>query len=291
MSSSIISSLTISSQELTIYIGISILIFGIIGEILNVLVFLSLQTFRHNSCAFYLIIMSCVNLVQLLSGLLSRIVIGGYTIDWTLMSLFFCKFRWFSIQTCTLTSYACLCLATIDQYLATCTLQRWQQWSNIQLARRLSLLAFILVILHGIPCFIFYNHSVSPTTGEVTCSITNSIYLAYNTYPYLLVLSGILPISITVLFGSLAYRNVQQLAYRTVPLVRRELDKQLTTMVLIQAFYSSVVISIYFTWSIIMANLHFDDQPLIAAQLQVVTDLVIVLYYFYSAVSINRFFI
>ncbi len=39
-----------------------------------------------------------------------------------------------------------------------------------------------------------------------------------------------------IIFGVLGYRNVKQIAYRAVPLVRRELDKQLTKMVLIQAF-------------------------------------------------------
>ena len=92
---SIIASLNFASQQVTISLSIPMFIAGVLGGILNLIVFLSLQTFRESSCAFYLIV------------------------DWTQTSLFYCKFRWFSIQTCTLTSYACLCFATVDQYLVT----------------------------------------------------------------------------------------------------------------------------------------------------------------------------
>jgi hypothetical protein len=56
---------------------------------------------------------------------------------------------------------------------------------------------------------------------------------------------GVLPISITVLFGYLAHRNVQQLSHRTLPLVRRELDKQLTVMVLTQVVFNFFAITPY----------------------------------------------
>ncbi len=52
----------------------------------------------------------------------------------------------------------------------------------------------------------------------------------------MLFLARILPIMTVILFEILAYRNVQQIAYRAFPLVRRELDKQLTVMVLVQVF-------------------------------------------------------
>ncbi|CAF5000730.1 unnamed protein product [Rotaria sp. Silwood1] len=143
------------SQQITLYMNIPILIVGVIGGIFNLIVFLSLKTFRKNSCSFYLMIMSWVNIGQLVTGNFTRIMSVGYNIDWTQSSLFYCKFRWYFIQICTLTSYACLCFATIDQYLATSTRYRWQQWSNIKLAYYLCSAAVIFSMLHGIPSFIF----------------------------------------------------------------------------------------------------------------------------------------
>ncbi len=52
----------------------------------------------------------------------------------------------------------------------------------------------------------------------------------------------ILPLILTLSFGILAYRNVKQIAYLTYPLVRRELDKQLTVMVLIQVLVNFIAL-------------------------------------------------
>jgi hypothetical protein len=123
--SSTISALDTVSNLVTIYIGIPVLILDVIGGILNLIVFLSLKSFRQHSCAFYLMFMSWVTIGQLLTGLLSHITTYEYNIDWTGMSIVYCKFRWFPIQICTLTSYPCLCFATIDQYSAASTRHRW----------------------------------------------------------------------------------------------------------------------------------------------------------------------
>ncbi len=239
MSSSSNSSLPFIAQQITIYGGIITLVFGIIGDLLTLIVFLSLETFRQSSCAFYLTIMSFVNTGQLLFGLFSHILIAGFTIDWTVSSIAYCKFRSTCVQLCGSISYACLCLATIDQYFATCTRVRWQQWSNIKLAHRLIILSIIVSILLLIPYPIFLDH-VKLASGIISCTMNNIIMLQYRNYFVVLFMLGYIPDLITVVFGILAYRNVQQIAYRTVPLVRRELDKQLTTIVLIQVIINAI---------------------------------------------------
>ncbi|CAF3690962.1 unnamed protein product [Rotaria sp. Silwood1] len=271
------------SQQITLYMNIPILIVGVIGGIFNLIVFLSLKTFRKNSCSFYLMIMSWVNIGQLVTGNFTRIMSVGYNIDWTQSSLFYCKFRWYFIQICTLTSYACLCFATIDQYLATSTRYRWQQWSNIKLAYYLCSAAVIFSMLHGIPSFIFYNYGNSIITTQPVCIIPNTVYQRYRTYGYFLVLAGFLPVFITVLFGTLAYRNVQQLAYRTVPLVRRELDKQLTTIVLVQVVFSFIVIMPYNIYVTITPIINLQVDLDIAAKLQFIESLTGGIYYSYFA--------
>jgi hypothetical protein len=92
MSSSVIESLVAAYQQVIIYSGISVLIVGLIGNCLNLIAFLSLTTFRQNSCVFYLTMMSIVNIGQLITGLLTRIMISGVDIDWTQFVLFYCKF-------------------------------------------------------------------------------------------------------------------------------------------------------------------------------------------------------
>jgi len=278
-----------AAQEVTIYMGIPILIAGMVGEILNCIVFLSLKTFRENTCAFYLSIMSFVNIGQLLTGLFSQIMIDGFNIDWTQIS-WYCKFRVYILQFCALMSYTCMCLATIDQFLSTSLNPRWQQLSNIKLARILSLIFFIVWILHGVPYLIYLNIVTSPTTNELNCLLTNTILLQYFNYGFVVTLAGFLPVFITILFGFLAYRNVTQLAYRTVPVIRRELDKQLTVMVLVQVVFNCCATIPYIILYIIMRNPNITNDPFRYAQLSLASSVLIILYYLHYSVSINFLF-
>jgi len=147
-------------------------------------------------------------------------------------------------------------LAVIDQYFSTCTRPRWQQWCNIKLAHRLIGIIIIICSLHGIPYFIFYNHIIFPSTNTTICQITNAEFLKYHTYGYFLTLSNLLSV-ITAVFGLIAYHNARHLAYRTIPLIRRELDKQLTIMVLVQVlinFCTYLPYSIQCMYALIVIN-------------------------------------
>ncbi|CAF4100115.1 unnamed protein product [Adineta steineri] len=249
--SSSLSSYTSAVQYIVTYMGMSTVLIGVVGNTLNIVVFISLKTFRENSCAFYLMFMSFVNIGQLITGQLSRVLITGFSIDLTIRSAFYCKFRAFGVEMFQFISLTCLCLATIDQFLATCSHVYWQQFSNIKLARRLTVISTIFWILYSIPYLIFYNQIVSSTTNQTSCTYSNVNFQQYHVYMNNIILSGGLPLLITVAFGSLAYRNVRQIAYRTIPLVRRELDKQLTNMVLIQIIFSFFTLLPYFILNVV----------------------------------------
>ncbi|UJR17663.1 hypothetical protein I4U23_004559 [Adineta vaga] len=220
---------------LTNYIGIPIFIAGTVGNLLNILVFTSLRTFRQSSCVISLTFMSALNIGQLMSGLLPRLLNTLFSINGTESSLFYCKFRPYIFHVCTVSSLSCLCLAAFDQYCATCSYRRLQnRCNNIQLAKRLEIANLITWMLHGIPYLVLFYHNVSPTTNKVTCVSTDFIFAQYRSYVIVLCLLGIVPVSIATVLALMAYYNIQQLPHRTIPLARRELDKQLTRMVLIQ---------------------------------------------------------
>ena len=287
MSSPIVASLNSISQQINIYFGVTILVAGVIGGLLNVIIFLSLRTFRESPCGFYLIIMSIVNIGQLFTGLLSRVMLSGFGVDWTQTSLFYCKTRLFIFQLCTLVSYTCLCLATIDQYFATCSRPRWQEWSNFKLARRLFVGTTLLWIVHNVPYAVFLDHVRSPTTQAVACVTTNGVFLQYRAYFVGLILVGWLPVIITVFFGILAWRNVQQLTYRTVPLVRRELDKQLTTMVLVQVVVNCFSDIPFVIMNVINLNPTIAGDEVTWARIQFTYAITLLFFYSYFAVSMD----
>jgi len=286
MSTSLSTYLDSITKATTLYFGLPVLIGGTIGDILNIIVFLSLRTFRQNSCAFYLTIMSIVNIGQLIIGLLSRIVITGFGIDWTLTSLFFCKLRYFTFQTTSLISFTCLCLATIDQYFATCSRPRWQKWSNIKLAHRLMIFFLILWCLHGIPYLILFNQIDSSI--KISCTTSGEIFLQYRFYFISLILTGFLPVCIRFVFGILAYYNVHTMAYRTVPLVRRELDKQLTTMVLIQDFMDFFTVLPYSIIHALSIDENLTNDPIIDIKIRFAVNISGLFYFVYFAVSIKK---
>jgi hypothetical protein len=264
MASSFIASVNFAIQEISIYFVIPIFIIGVIGGCLNVIIFLSLKTFRQSSCVFYLMIMSAFDIGRFFLSVLPYIMRWGFATDWGVSSLFFCKIRLCIFSICTLTPMTCLCLAIIDQYFATSSHPRWQQCCNIKLAHRLTAIFCSIWILQGIPYLEFYNHIISPLTNQTVCQVTNDIFNQYLSYGYYVTLTNLLPL-IAVVFGLMAYYNARRLAYRAVPLVRRELDKQLTVMVLVQvliSFCTSVPFSIDNIFTII--NTQQNDPVFLA---------------------------
>jgi hypothetical protein len=284
MSSSITSTLVNISQHITIYVGSIMLFAGVIGGLLNIIIFFTLQTFRKSASGFYLTIMSFVNIGNLLTGLLSRIIISGFEIDWTLTSPFYCKFRWYCLQFFILTSFTCTCLVAIDQYLTTSARFQWHQWNHIKIAHRLISIFILIWLLHGIPYLIYFNLISSSITNQITCTSVNPIYRQYHVYGYLITLSGVVPLIITGIFGLLAHHNI---AHRAIPLVQRQLDKQLTTMVLNQLIYNFIFTSPYTILTITMILLPSNTDPILSASLNFVDVMSILLYYLSFAVSID----
>lgn len=266
-------------KQIIIYCGTPIFIAGIIGVLLNTVVFLSLRTFRQNSCAFYLTIMSIANIGPIFLGLLSRIMIALLGFDGTERSLFYCKARLYIVHVCIGTSLTCMCLSTIDQYLATCSRPHWQHFCHIKQARRIIFCSTIFWSLHGIPYLVFLIHVKSSMTNIVSCTTTNYIFGQYRIYVVLLVLIGYLPAAIAVFFGSMAYYNVRHIAHRTIPIVRHELDKQLTTMVLVQIIVNIPALVSYTTVSAVTTNPNLFSDSVSQAGVQFALNICHTFYY------------
>ena len=271
----------------TIYCGVPILIVGVMGCILVSIVFLSLQTFRKSSCALYLTVMSMMNIGQLMFSLGPRIMVVTLGFDGSESSLFYCKFRGYITHVFVGCSLTWLCLATIDQYFATCFRPRWQQWCNTRVAKYLIIITITVWMLHGILYLIFNDHVLSSTTNKISCTTPNPIFTQYRACFVILVLFGYLPLTIAILFGSMAFRNLQQMAYRTVPLIRRELEKQLTVMVLIQVIVNIFTLLPFTTVNALSEIPSLTINPDTKTKLNFAATITIFNFYIFFAVS-NR---
>ncbi|UJR11455.1 hypothetical protein I4U23_015634 [Adineta vaga] len=267
----LISTIVLTSNLLTTYLGSIILITGVLGELLNIIVFLSLRTFRESSCAFYLTLSSVLKLIHLLTGLVSRVVISAADVDWTLLSPFY--FLGF------------ICLAVIDQFFATSPHRRWQQWSHIKIARRLSATLLLFSILSSIPQAIFFELVISLTTNSRACTIISSVYLRYYNNFNVPVLFAPLPLLTTIIVALLTYWNVKQIAYRTVPLIRRRLDQQLTTMVLVQTVVNAITISPYLSLQMLITHTTLLSDLTMKSHVQFTFSIILCIYYLYCASS------
>ena len=282
----LIAAIPLNPNAVTNYFGSIIFIAGVLGESLNIIVFLSLRTFRESSCAFYLTVSSTVKLIQLFICLLSRLVTSAASVDWTAISPFFCKFRAYFLEFCPVCALSFACLAVIDQFFATSTRPRWQQWCHIKIAYRLSILLLLFSLLIAFPQATFFALVASSTTNTSACVIINKVFQQYNTNFNLPTVYGPLPLLITIIFALLTYGHVKQLAYRTVPLVRRRLDQQLTTMVLVQTLFNVIFITPYISLVVINNYTTLISDPATSSQTQFALSILSCIYYLYTAVSI-----
>lgn len=117
----------------------------------------------------------------------------------------------------------------------------------------------------------------------------SNILLQYFSYGFIIILAGFLPVFITILFAFLAYRNVTQLAYRAVPIIRRELDKQLSTMVLVEVIFNCFATISYIILYIIQRILYITSNSYRSQQLSLTSSVLILMYYLHYAVRIYFF--
>lgn len=282
--------LNVATSQTYVWIGTPLIIGGVLGNLLNTIIFLSLKIYRESSTAFYLTIVSIVNIGQLLTGILSLVLVNATGIDWTETSVVFCKARYTIFQACGIISPMCLCLVTVDQFLATSTRPRWQQWSNIKTAHRLSFACIVFWLLYGIPYAIYYSPKAASASRVASCTIGNEAYLKYNITVHAPVLMCATPLLVTVIFGLLAYQNVRDITHRTIPLVRRRHEMQLTTMVLVQILFNAVATTPGFITRFVSS--HYPSNlltPTVAAELRFAIALTGCIYYFYYAVRSSLF--
>ncbi|CAF1671959.1 unnamed protein product, partial [Adineta ricciae] len=224
-SSTTVQQLSFITQQLNIYIALLIFTTGVVGGLLNIIIFSSLKTFRQTSTGFYLIITSIFNVGQALSALSTRILETGFTVSITHLS-WSCKLRTVLSQSCVLISLTNMSLATIDQFLS---MSSRRQWSNSRLARRHSILSCCVWAFHGIFAVIYWD-----VIDGVCTTVSGSIYRRYLSYFYTPVLLGCLPIVVMVTFSVLAFIKSRGLARRQVNIVRLSHERQLTAMTLFQ---------------------------------------------------------
>jgi hypothetical protein len=263
------------SQLFHIYYGLPVIILGVIGGILNIIIFTTLKTFRETTCAFYLTAVSLFDIGQLLTALLVRILSEGFQTDIKNIS-WVCKVQGYLAEWFALVSQTGICLATIDQVLL---VSKYRHLSSLRFAQRCILVTCFLWSIYAIFILIYRD------TPFGICILVNSQFEMYMTRFHMPIILGVLPISIMVTFSILAFYNARTLFSRQMNIVRLSRDRQLTAMLLVHVVFLVITILPYTIFYIYSQNQLITDPKKIARN-NLITTITILIDYTSFAVSI-----
>lgn len=231
--SSITLPLTLLSQQLNIALGFGILISGFFGNLLNIILFLNLGSFKTNPCSFYILIKSFFDLIALIIGVGTRILNQGFRIDFTASNQVWCKVRIPILDIATLCSFSCLCFQSLDSFFATSRSVSLRRKSNIKLAQYLLIIFLCVWILLDVPYFFLQDLLFNVRSGTFVCITTNETYVLFRNYFIVVGLYLVIPVIVISVFGFLTYWQLRKLTLHE----RRALSaftRQTTRMVLFQ---------------------------------------------------------
>ncbi|UJR24430.1 hypothetical protein I4U23_005806 [Adineta vaga] len=263
------------NQGLNRYGPIPLIFFGLIGNILNILVF-TRQTFRNNSCIIFFLASSISDGIKIIAGLVAR-VLNGFNYDASQYSSILCKFRLFTTYYSGYTAAWFIGFACIERYLTSSTDIHKRQL----VTKKNTYLSIIFVLIFGIfvfgeefYCIDSYQHLLGAPQScyqlqqNVICQIVDSLM------QFLFEIFA--PALMMMIFGYLIVRNIRRKHLRVITKRNgtnsitshrvthdenkesiQKRDVQLIMMLLIQVIYyvfSSFPISIYKFYAIATMN-------------------------------------
>ena len=197
------------SSNINRYASLFLLVFGVLGNILNILV-LSQRSLKSNSCAWLFLLSSIFNFISLLSGLTTRII-GEWTYDITETVGWLCKLRIFVLITSRTIAWWLLTLATLDRWLLSCLDINRRQLSSLTSAKHGSLIVVIFCTVLYSP--IFYCQQANVTNAPLKC-YSRSIQCRLFIDQIYTIFTTLLPLILMFFFGFLTMRNVKKLRRR-----------------------------------------------------------------------------
>ena len=197
------------------YMTLLIFLFGTIGNLLNIIVFIQ-PALRLNPCAVYFLGSSASGLGIILVGLPSRIIAGWTLIDPASTNSWFCKTRIFLLYSCRTTLVWLLVFATIDRWFSSSAELHRRRLSSYKNAFHSMLIIAVLSFILWIEIIICYDadvtHAPLKCYGKTdACRMLNDIIYASSTV--------MIPSLLMLIFGLLTIRNIHR-SYRAIQPVR-----------------------------------------------------------------------
>ena len=201
------------STQLTRYFGIIIFIFGVIGNLFNILV-LSQRPLRSNPCAWLFFVSSIAYLISILTGLFPRFL-STWNADLTSTNQVLCKLRIFIFFISITAAFWLIMLATVDRWLSSSTIANRRQKSSLKNAQRGMIIIIIVSTLIEIQQIFCYEANLTNTplkcySKTVMCGIVSDTFFALITILF--------PLLLMLIFGLMIISNVRQTQVRLQPM-------------------------------------------------------------------------
>ena len=187
---------------MSIYGGILMFVLGTVGNIMSVLVFCGIKSYRSLPTSVFLAAVSIANQINITVRIFLQFLtsILGYNPFATNRSA--CQFQWFLRKVFPQIAATCLCLCALDRYLMTTRSVRLRTLLTVRRASLLSGINAIVWLCYGIPSAIY----VVTAPAFNVCG-PNTMFLRISTYFDLSILI-LLPITIMSVFGFLTWKNL-----------------------------------------------------------------------------------
>ncbi len=205
--SSIINTLALIQNYLTIILGI-LLVIGIIGNILNCLVFLR-KKLRSNPCSIFFVAASIANITVMTYYIIPTIY-SVYNSPLENANLIYCKLRLYIRNALLVISRSYLTLACAACYVQSSRNVRIRSFGRPKIVLRI--LFIVPVVWFIIPLHIPILTSIQNgkcSMWEGAAALYHSIYICF--------VAAILPMSLMIIFSLLAYRNLQKMLRNVRP--------------------------------------------------------------------------
>jgi hypothetical protein len=205
-------SLNNAVTEIYRYFATSIYIFGIVGNILNILV-LSQKVLRSNPCAVLFCGSSIAGLISLISGLTPRVV-SGWATDPSESIRWLCKIRGFTLFTSRAVAFWLIMLATVDRWLLSCADIRRRNLSTVKNVHRgIASVTFLSIVIHCQTLYCYEPNLVDAPgkcfSDGMICRLLNDMLLA--------ICSILIPLLLMTVFGLMTISNVRHSRNRIHP--------------------------------------------------------------------------
>jgi hypothetical protein len=204
--------LTTIASQINFYVGILIFFFGILGNILNILI-LSQRPLRSNTCVMIFLASSITGIITILSGLTTRIL-SRWDADISNSSRWVCKLRNFAVYTFRSVTFWLIMLAAIDRWIVSSRNARFRHLSSAKTVLRCIFIILVFSII--VHCQVFYCYELNLTNTPIKCFNKDEKCRFANDLIFAIV-TILLPLTLIAIFGSMTILKIRSNQRRIIP--------------------------------------------------------------------------